>query len=151
MKKAGVQGIEPCCAVLEATCFPEAHSCMISCLACFVTNKLSGPDGNRTHHTELARFSRLLGTFRPSFSKLKSKGPFGNWTRSSFLPKTRASETLTDHFGNHRFQWSRVDSNHRSTSCNEVAFAAGPQDQNFKLRELESNQRPGVQSALSCH
>ena len=24
--KAGVQGIEPCWAVLEAACFPEAHS-----------------------------------------------------------------------------------------------------------------------------
>ena len=26
--KAGVQGIEPCWAVLEAACFPEAHSCI---------------------------------------------------------------------------------------------------------------------------
>ena len=25
--KAGVQGVEPCLAVLEAACFPEAHSC----------------------------------------------------------------------------------------------------------------------------
>ena len=25
--KAGVQGVEPCSAVLEAACFPEAHSC----------------------------------------------------------------------------------------------------------------------------
>ena len=36
--RAGVQGIEPCGAVLEAACFPEAHSC---------SPRVS--DGSRTH------------------------------------------------------------------------------------------------------
>ena len=100
--KAGVQGVEPCLAVLEAACFPEAHSCNGSRPAgrkhfqfnyffssavqyaslrnfdqhsirrsCAAYSGLpprqdgvfpldhepvffSGPDGNRTHHTDFA-------------------------------------------------------------------------------------------------
>ena len=52
----------------------------------------SGPDGNRTHHTDLARISRLPWYMPARFVR----GPSGNRTRSPSLPRTCATETPTD-------------------------------------------------------
>lgn len=53
-----------------------------------------GPDGSRTHRTDLARISRPQGTCQPVSNTVR--GPPGNRTRSPALPKRCAAGTPED-------------------------------------------------------
>ena len=56
----------------------------------FSSSSHSGPDGSRTHHTDLARVSR------PQRHAGPLRGPSGNRTRSPSLPRRYAAGTPTD-------------------------------------------------------
>jgi hypothetical protein len=75
-------GIEPGLPVCRTGVFPLDHEPVL----------LSGPDGNRTHHTDLARISRLPWYMPARFVR----GPSGSRTRSPSLPRTCATGTPTD-------------------------------------------------------
>jgi hypothetical protein len=58
--------------------------------SCFSSSSHSGPDGSRTHHTDLARVNR------PQRHAGPSRGPSGTRTRPASLPRKRAAKTPTD-------------------------------------------------------
>lgn len=82
---------------------------------------VSGPDGNRTHHTDFARVSRLPWYMPARLSEVRG----GNRTRSPSLPRTCAARTPTDLLGclrhnSNGYRHVSVESREGATSTQRV-------------------------------